>query len=239
MSLKRKKRSNYSTIEVNMMKAVQLNNMQIEIPDGFIVFISGVPGVGKTTISYELLKKVNAFRIIEETDLIREVLLGYNSYLEQEFPNQSRDIINQITITDHTKLLSLEEAKMQCKFMLSSFECIISRQKRKGIPSIINGVHIIPETLNGLVENHNVIYINLYINSEQALYTRLLNRNPKSYMINHVPFIFQTNKDLYNSTEKLSKEFPYLFNNIDITELSIDETIFEIMQLIKRLLSKD
>ena len=28
----------------------------IIIPDGLIVFISGVPGMGKTTISYELLK---------------------------------------------------------------------------------------------------------------------------------------------------------------------------------------
>ena len=58
------------------------------IPEGFVLFISGVPGVGKTTISYELLKKINAFRIIEETDLIREILLGYNEYLRTEFNNQ-------------------------------------------------------------------------------------------------------------------------------------------------------
>ena len=55
------------------------------LPKGFIVFISGVPGVGKTTISYELLKMFSAFRIIEETDLIREVLRGYNEYIENAF----------------------------------------------------------------------------------------------------------------------------------------------------------
>ncbi len=218
------------------MKSVQLNN--IEIPEGFIVFISGVPGVGKTTISYELLKRFNEFRIIEETDLIREVLRGYNYFLEQEFPTQSNDIMNQIKITDHTKLLSLEEAKQQCNFMRSSFEYIVDRQKRKGISSIINGVHIIPEALNGLAENRNVIYINLYITSEQALYTRLFNRNPESYMINHIPFIYKANMDLYTSTEKLSVKFPYLFNNVDVTELSVDETISKIMQRIKCLISK-
>ena len=218
------------------MKSVQLNN--IEIPEGFIVFISGVPGVGKTTISYELLKRFNEFRIIEETDLIREVLRGYNSFLEQEFPTQSNDIMNQIKITDHTKLLSLEEAKQQCNFMRSSFEYIVDRQKRKGISSIINGVHIIPEALNGLAQNRNVIYINLYITSEQALYTRLVNRNPESYMINHIPFIYKANMDLYTSTEKLSVKFPYLFNNVDVTELSVDETISKIMQRIKCLISK-
>ena len=222
-----------------MMRLNQSNNASIDIPDGFIVFISGVPGVGKTTISYELLKRFNEFRIIEETDLIREVIRGYNSLLEERFPKYSYDILNEIKITDHTKLLSFDEAKQQCELMYSSFEYIIQRQKRKGISSIINGVHIIPETLNGLAENQNVIYINLYINSEQALYNRLLKKNPKSYMINHVPFIFQTNIDLYTSTKKLSNEYPYLFNNIDITELSIDDTIHTITELIHSLLNKN
>lgn len=220
------------------MRLVQEDHTNIIIPEGFIVFISGVPGVGKTTVSYELLKRFNIFRIIEETDLIREVLLGYNAFLAQEFPTQSRDILEQITITDHTKLLSFDEAKQQCEFMRSSLEYIVARQQRKGIPSIINGVHIIPESLNGLVRNHNVIYINLHISSEQALYTRLVNRNSKSYMLRHVPFIFQTNLDLYTSTAKLSKEFPCVFNNIDITNLSVDETLYIIMQRIENLISK-
>lgn len=220
------------------METVQLSNIEIEIPDGFIIFISGVPGVGKTTISYELLRRFNTFRIIEETDLIREVLRGYNSFLKQEFPVQSYDILSQIEITDHTKLLSLEEAKQQCYFMRSSFESIVDRQKRKGISSIINGVHIIPEALNGLAENRNVIYINLYVTSEQVLYTRLINRNPESYMINHIPFIYKANMDLYTSTEKLSVKFPYLFNNVDVTDLSVDETISIIMQRIECLITK-
>lgn len=222
-----------------MMESAQTPNIQIEIPEGFIVFISGVPGVGKTTISYELLKRFNTFRIIEETDLIREVLRGYNSFLNQEFPKQSYDILSKVKITDHTKLLSLDEAIQQCNIMRSSFESIVDRQKRKGISSIINGVHIVPETLNGLAENRNVIYINLYVTNEHALYNRLFNRNPESYMINHVSFIYKANIDLYTSTEKLSAKFPYLFNNVDVTELSVDETISKIMQLLECLISKD
>ena len=222
-----------------MMESAQTPNIQIEIPEGFIVFISGVPGVGKTTISYELLKRFNTFRIIEETDLIREVLRGYNSFLNQEFPKQSYDILSKVKITDHTKLLSLEEAVQQCNIMRSSFESIVDRQKRKGISSIINGVHIVPETLNGLAENRNVIYINLYVTNEHALYNRLFNRNPESYMINHVSFIYKANIDLYTSTEKLSSKFPYLFNNVDVTELSVNETISKIMQLLECLISKD
>ena len=46
------------------------------IPGGFILFVSGVPGVGKTTISYEVLKKFNEFRIIEENEILRDDLIG-------------------------------------------------------------------------------------------------------------------------------------------------------------------
>lgn len=216
------------------MDLVQNNYECFEIPEGFIVFISGVPGVGKTTISYELLKRCNSFRIIEETDLIREVLRGYNFFLGKSFPTQSSDILRQVRITDHTKLLSLDEAKQQCEIMRSSFEYIVARQQRKGIPSIINGVHIVPETLNGIVDNHNVIFINLYIHSEDALYKRLINRNPNSYMVNHVPFIFKTNQELYISTMRISKELPYIFHNVGVTESGIDETLCKIMGLIRK-----
>ena len=56
--------------------------MQYCLPKDLIVFLSGVPGAGKTTLSYELLKKHNEFRLIEEeTDIIREVLRGYQMHL--------------------------------------------------------------------------------------------------------------------------------------------------------------
>ncbi len=208
-------------------------NQELIIPDGLIVFISGVPGVGKTTISYELLKKVEKFRIIEETDLIREVLRGYNDYLKIEFGNQIDFVFEKIHITDHTKLLTFDEAKMQCKTMKKSFEQIVARQKRKGIASIINGVHIIPEILNGIAENNNIIYINLYITNEQKIYERILNRDSCSYMLNYVPFIFQTNKDLYLSTKKIALKCHYVFN-IDVTVLSIEDTIAQIVCCINK-----
>lgn len=206
-------------------------NHEFTIPDGLIVFISGVPGVGKTTISYELLRKINKFRIIEETDLIREVLRGYNDYLKIEFGNQVDFVFETIQITEHTKLLTFEEAKIQCNAMKKSLEHIVARQQRKGIASIINGVHIIPEVINGIGNNKNIIYINLYVTNEHEIYERILNRDPASYMLNYIPFIFQTNKDLYLSTEKLSLKYNYIFN-IDVTCLSIEDTIKKIIHCI-------
>ena len=36
------------------------------LPENLIILISGVPGVGKTTISWELLKMYQEFRLVEE-----------------------------------------------------------------------------------------------------------------------------------------------------------------------------
>ena len=199
------------------------------IPDGFIVFISGVPGVGKTTISYELLRRCDKFRIIEETDIIREVLLGYNDYLKNEFGDEIDFLLKKINITDHTKLLTLNEAKEQCIYMKSSLEQIVARQQRKGIATIINGVHIIPEVLNGIADN--IVYINLYVTSANQIYNRISHRNPSSYILEHIPLIFQTNLDLYVSTKKIALNTPYIFN-INVTELTIEDTVKKIVNYI-------
>lgn len=202
-------------------------NTEFNIPDGLIVFISGVPGVGKTTISYELLKKISKFRIIEETDLIREVLRGYNNFLKDEFGNSIDFLFEKIHITNHMELLSFEDAKTQCRTMKKSFEQIIARQQRKGIASIINGVHIIPEVLNGLAENSNIIYINLYVTDGYEIYKRISSRDTSSYMLKYIPFIFQTNNDLYLSTKRIAMKCHHIFN-VDVTGLNIDNTINKI-----------
>ena len=56
-------------------------NKEYKLPQDLILLISGVPGVGKTTISNELLKTYKEFRLVEETDIIREILRGYKNRL--------------------------------------------------------------------------------------------------------------------------------------------------------------
>lgn len=107
-----------------------------------ILLISGVPGAGKTTISYELLKKMDYFRIVQETDILREIIRGYNDYLSQSMPNIYGNFEEPAS---HSELLSYDRSKQQCIIMKNSIDEIIKRQNRKCIPTIICGVHIIPE----------------------------------------------------------------------------------------------
>lgn len=208
--------------------------LDLDIPKGFILFISGTPGVGKTTTSYELLKRFSCFRIIEETDILRDALRGYNELLNEKCGAFFQSLLGDVEIYDHKKLLTLAEAKQQCAIMKKPLENIILRQQRKGISSIVNGVHIVPETLGSFASNPKVVFVNLYISNEQALYKRLLDRDPESYMLHHTPFIFRNNLDLFFSTEKMAKLNPYTFHNIDVTEQNIEETLRKIIACIHK-----
>ena len=92
--------------------------MTCHLPDDLIVLISGVPGAGKTTISYELLKIHTEIRLIEETDIIRDILRGYNIYLK-ETCNFEFD-----KVCSHDIFLTYDMAKEQCKIKHGYRRCI-------------------------------------------------------------------------------------------------------------------
>lgn len=202
------------------------------IPNGLILLISGVPGVGKTTISYNLLKQLSEFRIIEETDILRDALRGYNAMLFEKYGTALEEILKDTEIYSNQKLLSFSEAKQQCLLMKTSIEYIIARQQRKGICTIINGVHIVPEALVELLNNPLIRFVNLYVSNEEKLQERLRKRDPNSYMLKHIPFIYNTNIDLLNSTQKLASLHNHSVFNIDVTSLDVDMTIQQVLTYI-------
>ncbi|BDF32996.1 hypothetical protein CE91St62_10620 [Lachnospiraceae bacterium] len=199
------------------------------LPQNLVLLISGVPGVGKTTLSAELLKAYKEFRLVEETDVIREILRGYNCYLFYEYG------FLQDNIYSHNRFLTYDMAKEQCRIMKNSIINIIQRQQRKEIPSIINGVHIIPEELYIHLKVPNIIYINLYVDSEESLWERLKKRNPQKYKLECVPLLYQTNIDLKNSILHLSEKIHGY--NINVSLSSISETLGEIEEIFHQLYS--
>lgn len=203
-----------------------------QLPDDLIVFISGIPGVGKTTISHRLLKEYDQFRIVEETDIIRDALRGYNQHLKTEYNSIMTD-----EIYPHSVFLTYEMARQQCKIMKLPIVNIVDRQRRKKIPSIINGVHIIPEELYAALPSSNIVYINLFINSEEALWDRLKNRNPEKYTRDILPLLFRANLDLNNSLERIPK--PYSTYSLDVSSHGINDTMLEIQKILRALFLKN
>lgn len=202
--------------------------MSYILPKSLILFISGVPGVGKTTISYELLKEYKEFRLVEETDVIREILRGYNSRL-----TAVHKIIPE-EIYAHDIFLNYDMAKQQCEIMKNSIKNIVQRQQRKEIPTIINGVHIIPEELYVQLPYSNIIYINLYVDSEKALWERLKCRNPQKYKSEYIPSLYQTNIELKNSISRIPRELCKAYS-INVSFCSVQETLSEVNKIFKNL----
>lgn len=196
-------------------------NKKAKLPQDLILLISGVPGVGKTTISNELLRTYKEFRLVEETDIIREILRGYKNHLI-EIGKESTD-----EIYAHDVFLNYDLAKQQCSIMKNSIINIIKRQQRKQIPSIINGVHIIPEELYLYTPFSNILYIILYVESEHFLWERLKSRNAQKYKPECVPYLFKTNVELQNSIHKIPKDSCMLYS-INISRLSVEDTISKI-----------
>lgn len=199
-------------------------NKKYYLPKDLVVLISGVPGVGKTTISYELLKTHKEFRLVEETDVIREVLRGYNGYLASIYA------LSLENIYAHDMFLSYKMAREQCKIMKNSIVNIIKRQHRKSIPTIINGVHIIPEELYSSTLFANILYINLYVDSEETLWNRLKDRDPQKYKLECIPYIYQTNVDLNNSIYNIPANLCKIYS-INVSSLSVQETISKIDEI--------
>lgn len=206
---------------------------KIYLPNDLILFISGVPGSGKTTISYELLKQFSEFRLIEETDLTREVLRGYHALLKETI-----SLPDKYIIYSHEKFFDYDTAYQQCNVMKSSICEIVKRQKRKRIPIIINGVHIIPEALYSTLNFSNILYINLYISSKSTLEKRLSNRDPKKYTETAISLCYRTNKLLHENTCALSKVHKNV-SSIDITDLSLDDTLLKITNIFRSLYEKN
>lgn len=198
------------------------------LPQDLIIFISGVPGVGKTTISNELLNTHKEFRLVEETDIIREILRGYEGYLTEVGIAQCDDIY------PHEIFLSYEMAMQQCHIMKNSIINIVKRQQRKQIPSIINGVHIIPEELYAHTSFPNVLYIILYVDSEEALWKRLKNRDPQKYTYECVPVLYETNIELQNSIQRIPEKLCRLYS-INVSNLSVENTVLRIDTILNSL----
>ena len=122
--------------------------------------------------------------------------------------------------------------------MRASIVSIVKRQQRKKIPTIINGVHVIPEVLCDSLPITSTIYINLFISSKEVLWSRLQNRNPEKYKKECIPFLYETNVNLHNRTSQLAKKHPNVIS-LNIRTNTIDELLTEIETHFYRLYGVD
>ena len=141
-------------------------------------------------------------------------------------------------IAAHDVFFDYETATHQCRVMKDSIVSIVQRQQRKSIPTIINGVHVIPEVLCDSLSSTSTMYINLFIGSEEILWARLRNRNPEKYKKEYVPFLYKTNVNLHNRTSQLVTKHPNVIS-LNIGTKTVNDLLTEIEAYFYRLYGVD
>ncbi len=109
--------------------------------------LSGVPCVGKTTTAYNILKYQPDFRRVSELDLIRTIIravirnIENSKYVDKEMlQGQYEELFYSLSERD------LSDCKKQSTLLIPYVREIVARQQRRNIPTIIEGLSIIPST---------------------------------------------------------------------------------------------
>lgn len=185
--------------------------------DELIVLISGIPASGKTTISNLLAAKHNVFLTVEETDIVRAALLG-----EQDNLIKNNILIpDNLTIIGHGIILEYDDFLKQNSLYLEPIYQIIKRQKRKKIPSIINGMHIMLKEADVLLELENIHYFYLYFSSFEDYKNRLMARKSDVDLSFYLDVMFENNKKYYEFLCSLKEKY-HNIHIVDVGKITID-----------------
>ncbi len=222
------------------------------IPKDFVILLSGVSCVGKTTTAYNILKQCPEFKMVTELDIVRLIvreaindvnkLLDY--YNKENVMKKYDYLFSSLTDGDYVIL------EKQAKIMQEYIKILIQRQQKKKIPTIIEGMSIIPELFfcdNGPQDEYdkNLLFINLYISNEKEHIKRRETRcnereyTKGTYSIKYkIENMKEKNNILHNKTVNLSKKFSNVFS-IDVSYMNQDEVTCKIIDILYDYLNKN
>ena len=170
-----------------------------------IILIGGVSGVGTSSISYEISRKLGIKSMIN-TDMIRQVMRKIVSKELSPVIHESSFIAHKALRVspppefDHV----LAGFKDQVGTVSLGVEAVIERALTEGISIIIEGVHIVPGFIRkDLMEKDNVLMFTLTLDDEETHKNRLYSRCRDGW--SHRPL--QKYLDNFDSIRKIQKYF--------------------------------
>lgn len=217
----------------------------MNLPKDFILILSGVSCVGKTTTAYNLLKHFPEFRRVSELDIIKTTIRTTIKDIELICPSDKDKIYD----TYQDVFSSMSEAdtvtyKKQAKLLTKYVKEIVKRQQTRKIPTIIEGIGIVPSVyfnhnrpIDGFEKN--ILFINLYVSDLAEHIKRRLERCQEREYTKDIDTIKEKiyrmrskNKLLHEETLKLQEKTNNVFS-LDIAYLNKDDTIYSIKEIIK------
>ena len=153
------------------------------LPEGFLIFITGTNGVGKTTIASRLARKLGITSVVEVTELRSALRSRLDLFEEAGKMEEYEQLISSSFMLDEFSedYNNKENYDYQCEIMTKTIVYEAKRkQKQKhihNIGTIFEGINIIPSKLirEGIPAQY-VLFVNLKVEPSTLLKERLFNK---------------------------------------------------------------
>ncbi len=183
-----------------------------------IVLLAGVPGIGKSTLSVDLSKRLEITNIIG-TDMVREILRHtISSNLIPELHSSSYEAYKYLKPTINPILRqAIVGYEEQCRHVIVGVEAAIQSALYSRENTIIEGVHLAPNILNrSVLDESHVLMILFYLENEEEHLRRIQSRGSE---------VKQRGADRYlSSFQEIRKIQTYLVEEANKLNIPIIET---------------
>jgi len=180
-----------------------------------LILISGVPGVGKTTLAFKVANYLNIDQVIS-TDFIREisksVLLENSNPFLFSVTHESWKILGNKTSEN-----IIRGSLMHARSIFPQLLYLIKKSENEGRDLIIEGVHLIPEFISYLKDvDMDITYCYLYLEKREEHIRRFdLKNNKRKFFHTKWYDNYDTIKiiDSFNLKEARLRDLSVLENN--------------------------
>jgi len=184
------------------------------IPKGFIIFIIGTNGVGKTTIANKLSKKIG-FNSVVETDDLRECLRSREDLFECSSKSDEYELLKASSYLSDGIEVGDDEHRLigyhgQCKIMTDIILAIVKRKQKNKHSAIFEGINIMPTQLveKGIMSRY-ILFVHLQVMPDKLLKKRLEMKTDDVSKLNEyqskINEIMKTSSIISDDFEKVKK----------------------------------
>jgi len=235
-----------ATIMPGVLAFLDLNILDIihkfkrGIPKGFLIFITGTNGVGKTTTALKLQEKLG-MRYIHVNSL-REVLRSQEELFrragDEALYNILKDPAYLLDNPDSSQKISDSDFQKQCEILVPVITKVAKYYYDENLSTIFEGINISPKILieKGLPALF-VLFVNLNVTDKAVLENRLDkkagdNANKKAVFRKHINKIIEISKIINKDYESIDDRVP------EINKLYIDNTALSVKKVTRKIIKE-
>ncbi|MCL2156047.1 MAG: hypothetical protein FWH53_10310 [Leptospirales bacterium] len=219
------------------------------VPDGFLIFIIGTNGVGKSTTAMNVSKRLGnkktpAMTIIE-VNALRETLRSQEALYKKAGESENWVYLKESTFHsdnpthDNTPSNCLDYFQNQCDLLSPVILNVADYFLGQNKSVIFEGITILPTKLHEIKSRH-VLFVHLYVTNEKTLEKRLYqkaNNNPDK--VGKYTYGFDI---ILKNADEISKDFQNIRNIkndlFEIHSLPIDNTTLSVHKVTNRIIKE-